>query len=198
MLPPVLSRVFLALTAVVLLSSCRHQGVRLGPATSPIRHNVLRLGAHWGDVTAAVGVAAPPTTTAAGVTGTFGRCPAGAAAYTVRAMAAQSGQPVTDMAVVEIDAMSCSGAPTLGQAAAQARAFFPDLSGVVRRQPTAVLYSSQPLVRLVPPGAFFVCQSLASSAQRLGRFSLRLEPTGWVLAVGDCMSDAPPGSPNAR
>lgn len=187
--------VLAVLAVLALLGACQHRGTKLERASPPLRHNVLRLGARWADVTAAAAATGPPATTASDVKATFGHCPA--AAYTVRAVAAHPGAAVGDMAVVEIDAASCGGVPpTLTSAAAQAKAFFPDLSGVVQRRPTAVVYSSQPLVRLVPPAAFFVCQSLAASPERLGRFSLRLEPTGWKLAVGDCVSDAPAGSPN--
>jgi len=128
------------------------------------------------------------------MTGAVGRCPSGAAAFVVQG-AVRPQQPPEKGPVVEIDATSCTGALTIEQAVTQASKFFPDLSGVVRRQSTAVLYTSQPLIRLVPAPSFFVCQALGASATRLGRFSLRLERNGWKLAVGDCMSDAPLGSP---
>jgi hypothetical protein len=190
------NRATAVLVSVLVLGACQHHAVRLRPAQPQEHHNAVSLGAPWGVVTATLGApAAPPVTTSTSVTGTFGRCPSGSAAYSVRGVASRAREPANDMPVVEIDATSCAAPPTLESAAAQAKTFFPDLSGVAQRRPAAVLYNSQPLIRLVPPDTFFVCQALGASAQRLGRFSLRLEPTGWKLAVGDCMSDAAPGSP---
>ena len=192
----VFPRAAAVVATVVVLGACQHHVVRLRPAQPRPHHNPVSLGAPWGVVTATLGApSVPPVTTPTSVTGSFGRCPSSAAAYVVRGVASRSGEAASDMPVVEIDATSCGAPPMLEDAAAQAKAFFPDLSGVAQRRPAAVLYTSQPLIRLVPPESFFVCQALGASAQRLGRFSLRLEPTGWKLSVGDCMSDAPPGSP---
>jgi hypothetical protein len=132
------------------------------------------------------------------ITGQFGRCATGVAEFEVTADALTSGQPAGDRRVVEIDRSTCGSPLTLREARAQAARFFPELAGVVMRRAGAIVYQSQPLIRQVPASEFFRCQSLGSSAARLGRFSLRVDTTGWKLAAGDCVSDGPPASPTAR
>ncbi|MBV9662852.1 MAG: hypothetical protein JOZ37_02715 [Actinobacteria bacterium] len=192
-----LRKMFLVVAAVAM-GACTRTAVPLRPAQVQPPHNPASLGAPWSVVATALGPpVSPPVSTASTMTGTVGRCPSGAAAFVVEG-AIRPQQPPEEAPVVEIDATSCAGALTIEQAVAQAKKYFPDLSGVVRRQAAAVVYSSQPLIRLVPAASFFVCQALGASATRLGRFSVRLEPNGWKLAVGDCVSDAPPGSPAAQ
>jgi hypothetical protein len=185
--------------AVVVTGACSHTSVSASRPPAAERHNPVALGARWGVVTRALGpAAAPPVVTPEGVTGGFGRCPRSEAVqYEVTADAVRPGQPVEEQPVVEIDGSSCGSPLGLGHAQAQAVPFFPDLSGVVFRRVGAIVYQSQPLIRSVPPDAFFTCQTLGASGTRLGRFSLRLTPPGWKLEVGDCVTDAPQGSPNA-
>jgi hypothetical protein len=192
-------RAWLALGAVVLAGACNRTSMRANGQVAPQRHNPLGLGAPWSVVTRALGpAAAPAVVTPTGVTGAFGACPvSGAAAYEVTADALHAEQPVDDQPVVEIDGSACGAPVGIGHAQAEALRFFPDLSGVVLRRDGAIVYQSQPLIRLVPPAAFFTCQALGASGNRLGRFSLRLDATGWKLEIGDCTTDAPPGSPNA-
>ena len=197
----VVRRLVLALLVAAAAGACRHASTTLAPVprSQPRRHNPIGLGAPWATVVAALGPpAGVPATSPTGDSGTFGTCASGGT-YAVTAAPLLRADPLaSDEPVVEIDFDACSGpAPSVATAVAQARRFFPDLSGVVHRQSGAVLYSSQPLARLVPAALFFRCQALASSASRLGRFSLRVEPTGWKLATGDCMNDNPPGSPAA-
>jgi hypothetical protein len=166
--------------------------------TLPSRSNATGLGASWDVVAPGLGAqASPPVVTPDRVSGRFGRCAEGGAEFDVTADALQPDQPLDERRVVEIDGAACGTPLTLRAARAQAARFFPPLSGVTITRVDAIVYQSQPLIRLVPAAEFFRCQSLGSSAARLGRFSLRITAAGWKLAVGDCVNDKPPGSPDA-
>jgi hypothetical protein len=187
----------LSVAAALVLAGCSHAGSAppLAKAAANSTRPVIGLGAPLSVTTAYLGApVGQPRTTAGGTVDDFAPCAPTPGAgvpvwqYEVTTGALRAGQAAADQPVVSIVRSACGQAMTLAGAEREAARFFPLLSHVVDRRQGAVVYLSEPLVNHVPSSGYFQCAALGNSAERLGRFSLRvtIRPGSWRLDLGDC------------